>query len=64
MCIRDSNYNALELEFAQGPQTELIAGDTRLNMVLLGEEGDTAQPFTARLETWQRYEEMCIRDRD
>ncbi len=53
-----ANYNALELEFAQGPQTELIAGDTQLNMVLLGEEGDTAQPFTARLETWQRYEDV------
>ena len=55
-----ANYNALELEFAEGPQTELKAGDTLLSLSLTGEgegeEAQTLQPFTAKLATWQRYE--------
>ena len=62
-----ANYNALELEFADGPQTELKAGDTVLSLSLTSEdEGEekegkaeeepTLQPFTAKLTSWQRYE--------
>lgn len=51
-----ANYNALELEFADGPQTELKAGEEVLALSLAGGGGESAQPFTAAMQTWKRYE--------
>ena len=45
-----ANYNALELNVSDQPQTELTIGGTELSLSLTGEDG--VQPFTAELTTW------------
>lgn len=49
-----ANYNALELIFAEEAQTELVAGDTVLNLSLYEGSGTEPQPFTASMTTWQK----------
>lgn len=49
-----ANYNALELVFAEEPQTELMAGDTVLNLSLYAGSGTEPKPFTATMTTWQK----------
>ena len=51
-----ANYNALELKFSDEPQTQLVAGETTLNLSLSEGSGDTAKPFTAKLAAWQTDE--------
>ena len=51
-----ANYNALELKFSDEPQTQLVAGETTLNLSLNEGSGDTAKPFTAKLAAWQTDE--------
>ena len=51
-----ANYNALELKFSDEPQTQLVAGETTLNLSLSEGAGDAAKPFTAKLATWQTDE--------
>ena len=46
-----ANYNALELNVSDAPQTELTIGGTALNLSLTS-EGQT-EAFTAELTTWQ-----------
>ena len=46
-----ANYNALELNVSDAPQTELTVGGTALNLSLTS-EGQT-EAFTAELATWQ-----------
>lgn len=51
-----ANYNALELKFSDEPQTQLVAGETTLNLSLSEGAGDAAKPFTAKLAAWQTDE--------
>ena len=51
-----ANYNALELKFSDEPQTQLVAGETTLNLSLNEGSGNTAKPFTAKLAVWQTDE--------
>ena len=51
-----ANYNALELKFSDEPQTQLVAGETTLNLSLSEGAGDAAKPFTAKLTAWQTDE--------
>ena len=51
-----ANYNALELKFSDEPQTQLVAGETTLNLSLSEGSGNTAKPFTAKLAAWQTDE--------
>ena len=51
-----ANYNALELKFSDAPQTQLVAGETTLNLSLSEGAGDAAKPFTAKLAAWQTDE--------
>ena len=46
-----ANYNALELNVSDQPQTELTIGGTALSLSLTEEE--QLKPFTAELTTWQ-----------
>ena len=46
-----ANYNALELNVSDAPQTELTVGGTALNLSLSSE--DQTEAFTAELTTWQ-----------
>ena len=46
-----ANYNALELNVSDQPQTELTIGGTALSLSLTDEE--QLKPFTAELTTWQ-----------
>lgn len=47
-----ANYNALELNVSDQPQTELTIGGTALSLSLT-EEGSSSSRFTAELTTWQ-----------
>lgn len=51
-----ANYNALELKFSDEPQTQLVAGETTLNLSLSEGADDAAKPFTAKLAAWQTDE--------
>ena len=51
-----ANYNALELKFSDEPRTQLVAGETTLNLSLSEGAGDAAKPFTAKLAAWQTDE--------
>ena len=51
-----ANYPALELKFSDEPQTQLVAGETTLNLSLSEGAGDAAKPFTAKLAAWQTDE--------
>ena len=53
-----ANYNALELKFSDEPQTQLVAGETTLNLSLSEGAGDAAKPFTAKLAAWQTDEKV------
>lgn len=46
-----ANYNALELNVSDAPQTELTVGGTALSLSLT--EENEPRPFTAELTTWQ-----------
>lgn len=51
-----ANYNALELIFSDGPQTQLQAGDILLNLCLYEGSDEEPRAFTATMGVWQKQE--------